>query len=88
MVKKGPMVITTNSPFSQLFKNRSTQNNLKLAVLNNSSKRYMSADHGKLWTIEKALSAGLLAIVPAAILYPNQALDHLLALSLVVHAHW
>lgn len=44
--------------------------------------------HSTLWTVERAVSAGLLAIVPAAIAFPSQPLDVILAVSMVMHAHW
>lgn len=47
-----------------------------------------SGDHTKLWTIERALSAGLLGIVPAAFLIPNPALEYAMALALTAHVHW
>ncbi|XP_076259348.1 succinate dehydrogenase, subunit D [Rhynchophorus ferrugineus] len=52
------------------------------------AKRPMSSDHSKLWTIEKVLSLGLLGIVPATFICPNQVLDDLFALSIVMHFHW
>jgi hypothetical protein len=45
-------------------------------------------DHTKLWTAEKALSASLLGIVPAAFLIPSQFMDCLLAIAVVMHNHW
>jgi succinate dehydrogenase (ubiquinone) membrane anchor subunit len=45
-------------------------------------------DHTKLWTAEKALSAGLLGIIPAAFLVPSQFMDYLLAVAIVMHNHW
>jgi succinate dehydrogenase (ubiquinone) membrane anchor subunit len=45
-------------------------------------------DHTKLWTAEKALSVGLLGIVPAAFLIPSQFMDYLLAITVVMHNHW
>uniref|UniRef100_A0A7R9EIR2 Succinate dehydrogenase [ubiquinone] cytochrome b small subunit n=1 Tax=Timema monikensis TaxID=170555 RepID=A0A7R9EIR2_9NEOP len=47
-----------------------------------------SHDHTKLWTAERALSASLLPLFPAALLYPCQALDCALAIILVMHNHW
>lgn len=38
--------------------------------------------------MEKVVSLGLLAVIPAAFLCPNGALDYALALSLIVHVHW
>lgn len=44
--------------------------------------------HAKLWTVERALSAGLLLALPAAIAFPSQPLDAIVAVSMVMHAHW
>ncbi|KAJ6637583.1 Succinate dehydrogenase [ubiquinone] cytochrome b small subunit, mitochondrial [Pseudolycoriella hygida] len=44
--------------------------------------------HSTLWTAERAVSAGLLAVVPAAIAFPSQPLDIILAVSMVMHSHW
>ncbi|XP_034487054.1 succinate dehydrogenase [ubiquinone] cytochrome b small subunit, mitochondrial isoform X2 [Drosophila innubila] len=45
-------------------------------------------NHTSLWTIERVVSAGLLAVIPAAFLAPSQVLDALLAVSVVIHTHW
>ena len=45
-------------------------------------------DHSKMWVLEKAVSAGLLAVIPAAFIFPSPLLDYALALSLVAHVHW
>lgn len=47
-----------------------------------------SHDHSKLWTIERAVSAGLLALIPASFWIPYPIMNYALALSLVVHVHW
>ncbi|XP_017031486.1 succinate dehydrogenase [ubiquinone] cytochrome b small subunit, mitochondrial [Drosophila kikkawai] len=44
--------------------------------------------HTLLWTVERVVSAGLLAVIPAAFIAPSQVLDALLAVSVVIHAHW
>lgn len=44
--------------------------------------------HAKMWSAERYLSIGLLAVIPVAFAVPNPALDYLLALSLVTHVHW
>ncbi|XP_060650240.1 succinate dehydrogenase [ubiquinone] cytochrome b small subunit, mitochondrial [Drosophila nasuta] len=46
------------------------------------------SNHTSLWTIERVVSAGLLAVIPAAFLAPSQVLDALLAISVVIHTHW
>lgn len=45
-------------------------------------------NHSKLWTIERALSAALIVIIPAALLAPSKALDTITAVTLVMHCHW
>lgn len=46
------------------------------------------SNHTGLWTIERLVSVGLLAVIPAAFLAPSQVLDALLAISVVIHTHW
>lgn len=46
------------------------------------------SNHSGLWTIERGLSAALLAVLPAAIAFPSKTLDTLLAITVVMHAHW
>jgi len=50
--------------------------------------RLSSGDHVRLWTAERALTVGLLAVIPAAVLMPTPAIETALALSLTVHSHW
>lgn len=45
-------------------------------------------DHSKMWTYEKALSAGLVMIYPLGIMYPNVLFDIIMAVSSVMHMHW
>lgn len=56
---------------------------MKMQVRNSSS-----GDHVTLWTMEKALSAAMLPIVPMALLYPSAPLDYLLAFTITLHGHW
>ncbi|GLV40329.1 Succinate dehydrogenase subunit D [Carabus blaptoides fortunei] len=44
--------------------------------------------HSAIWTAEKAMSAGLLAIIPACVAFPNPFTDNLLAVTVVLHMHW
>ncbi|KAH8381830.1 hypothetical protein KR009_000461 [Drosophila setifemur] len=55
-----------------------------------SAPRMASAEssHTMLWTVERLVSVGLLAIIPAAFLAPSQVMDALLAVSVVIHTHW
>lgn len=59
-------------------------------VRQNITKRLLSGahDHSKIWLLEKAVSVGLLAVIPLALAYPNPVLDYVLALSFIVHIHW
>ncbi|XP_033110564.1 succinate dehydrogenase [ubiquinone] cytochrome b small subunit B, mitochondrial-like isoform X2 [Anneissia japonica] len=45
----------------------------------------MSSTH---WKTERVVSIGLLGVIPAALAFPNPALDYALAASLVLHCHW
>lgn len=47
-----------------------------------------SGNHVALWTAERVISLGLLGIVPVSLAFPSQAGDAILALSMVMHAHW
>jgi len=60
----------------------------KTSPLSTVSVRSSSGDHVKLWTAERALSAVLLGVIPAAVVMPTPAMETLLALSLTVHSHW
>lgn len=46
------------------------------------------SNHAGLWTAERALSLALLGLLPAALAFPSKTLDTLLAISVVMHAHW
>ncbi|XP_030763433.1 succinate dehydrogenase [ubiquinone] cytochrome b small subunit, mitochondrial [Sitophilus oryzae] len=72
------------------YKTLSLVNKCKTQFINvaQQSKRNMSADHGKLWTLEKIVSLALLGIVPATFLFCNPLLDDLFALATVIHFHW
>jgi succinate dehydrogenase (ubiquinone) membrane anchor subunit len=50
--------------------------------------RHSSGDHSKLWGIERMVSAGLLALIPASLALPIPGADYALALALVAHVHW
>lgn len=56
---------------------------LKSALLAGSSKA--ASLH---WTSERAVSALLLGLLPAAYLYPGPAVDYSLAAALTLHGHW
>lgn len=54
------------------------------------AKRCMSADHSKLWPIEKLVTLGLIGVVPATFIAasPNVILDDAFAILTVLHMHW
>ncbi|XP_023026108.1 succinate dehydrogenase, subunit D [Leptinotarsa decemlineata] len=90
-ILKNTVTVSTRKPYSQLL-NRISQNVcLPARCARNDQflvKRSMSADHSKLWGIEKAVSIALLGVVPATFLTPNIILDDLFAILTVVHFHW
>lgn len=45
-------------------------------------------DHVRLWVIERIVSASFLGLIPAALLFENKFIDMLLAVAIVIHAHW
>ncbi|KAG5672579.1 hypothetical protein PVAND_002695 [Polypedilum vanderplanki] len=47
-----------------------------------------TGNHVALWQAERALSVGLLGIVPVSFLIESQASEYLLSLALVMHFHW
>lgn len=67
-----------------------SKNNLSIRSISLSAPKQSAAggDHSGLWTAERGLSLGLLALLPAALAFPSQPLDTLLAISVVMHAHW
>lgn len=44
--------------------------------------------HVTLWNAERALSVGLLGVIPVGLMFPSQAGDALIAISVVMHQHW
>ncbi|XP_054258119.1 succinate dehydrogenase [ubiquinone] cytochrome b small subunit, mitochondrial [Macrosteles quadrilineatus] len=50
--------------------------------------RSAHGDHTKIWTAERALAAAMIGVLPAAMLMPSQAMDTLMALTIVMHMHW
>lgn len=49
---------------------------------------HSKSDHTTLWTIERFLSAALIAVIPAAYVIPSTALEYALVVSIVMHSHW
>ena len=58
------------------------------AAVDQSGHRSGGHNHSKLWSLERYLSIGLLAVIPASFAVTSPAMDYLLALSLVTHVHW
>ncbi|XP_044263646.1 succinate dehydrogenase [ubiquinone] cytochrome b small subunit, mitochondrial [Tribolium madens] len=85
LIKSASIVLApSHKQQSTLSKSR----HLLLAPQKVSQVRFMSADHSKLWPMEKALSLSMIALVPAAIAMPNIVFDNLLAVASVIHFHW
>jgi len=85
--KSADIIICKPRTFTQLAsKNVGVRSQWKDCAL--PQKRNMSADHSKLWPIEKVLAAALAGIVPAMVMAPNAVLDNAFALISVVHMHW
>lgn len=47
-----------------------------------------SGNHVVLWQAERALSVGMLGLIPASFIISSQATDYLVSLALVMHFHW
>lgn len=62
--------------------------NLSTAIASRAAAATAQGHHAKLWTVERALSAGLLVALPATVLFPSQPLDLIVAVTTVMHAHW
>ncbi|KAL1514056.1 hypothetical protein ABEB36_003381 [Hypothenemus hampei] len=92
-LSRGTFPVSRHQNFTQLVcKNRTA---LPLAVKCHNQfvkaiepTRKMSADHSKLWSIEKLFSLILLGVVPATFICPNKILDNLFAVAVVMHFHW
>lgn len=68
----------------------SLQKNVGVRQISLTAARQSAAgsSHAGLWTLERAISVAILGILPAALAFPSKTLDTLLAVSLVMHAHW
>lgn len=62
--------------------------NLSTSIATRAAAATGQGHHAKIWTIERALSAGLLVALPATIICPSQPLDLIVAVTTVMHAHW
>ncbi|KAI5642789.1 cybS, succinate dehydrogenase cytochrome B small subunit domain-containing protein [Phthorimaea operculella] len=45
-------------------------------------------DHAKLWVIEKSVTALMVPLIPAALMFPNKGLDVAVAILITAHSHW
>ncbi|GAB6028420.1 hypothetical protein CHUAL_002580 [Chamberlinius hualienensis] len=61
---------------------------LEIERQSHSQAQSLDHNHTKHWTAEKVLSASLIGLIPAALIYPSAPLDYALALSLTMHSHW
>lgn len=59
----------------------------KRVISTTSVKNSGAIGHDKLWLYERVLAGGLLALVPAAFIWPTAAGDYLLTTTLLVHAY-
>ncbi|XP_046992195.1 succinate dehydrogenase [ubiquinone] cytochrome b small subunit, mitochondrial [Schistocerca americana] len=84
----------SRSDYTNLYSNRTQATylvcarNFAVSSVKNEAEKSHGGDHTKLWSAERILAAGLLGVVPVALIFPSQPLDCLLALSLVMHSHW
>ncbi|XP_019881360.1 succinate dehydrogenase [ubiquinone] cytochrome b small subunit, mitochondrial [Aethina tumida] len=75
--------------YSQLLKNVNKNNFVsKKNLVSEVAKRNMSADHSKLWPIEKAVTLVLLGVVPITFFSPNIVTDDIFAIATILHTHW
>lgn len=47
-----------------------------------------SSDHRGLWKLERLISLGLLGLIPASVIAPNELLDNATSIAIVLHFHW
>lgn len=47
-----------------------------------------TGNHVTLWNAERALSVALIGILPVGLMFPSQAGDALMAISIVMHQYW
>lgn len=89
------IALNSSSTSSQLFRSAAVHKTTA-AQLNLIAKRVISTTpvrssgaigHDKLWLYERILAGGLLALVPAAFIWPSAAGDYLLTTTLLVHAY-
>lgn len=48
----------------------------------------LQSSAGKHWFSERAISIGLLALIPTGLIYPNTIVDYSIAALLPLHMHW
>ncbi|XP_055903519.1 succinate dehydrogenase [ubiquinone] cytochrome b small subunit, mitochondrial [Eupeodes corollae] len=63
---------------------KSVQRNISVTAPKLSS----GGSHSGIWVAERGIAVAFLGVIPAAFLFPSQALDALLATSIVMHQHW
>jgi len=45
-------------------------------------------DHVRYWVIERLLAISLLTLIPTAFILDNKFVDIVLAVGIIIHAHW
>ncbi|XP_014262073.1 succinate dehydrogenase [ubiquinone] cytochrome b small subunit, mitochondrial [Cimex lectularius] len=53
-----------------------------------SVKHSMGSDHGRMWSLEKYLSASMVVVAPLAVAFPNILFDLIFAIATTMHVHW
>ena len=48
----------------------------------------LQSSAGKHWRTERVVAVGLMALIPAGIVYPNPIIDYTLATLIPLHNHW
>uniref|UniRef100_A0A1Q3FG07 Succinate dehydrogenase [ubiquinone] cytochrome b small subunit n=2 Tax=Culex tarsalis TaxID=7177 RepID=A0A1Q3FG07_CULTA len=61
---------------------------LRYFALSSARRSAATGSHVTLWNAERALSVGLLGVIPVGIMFPSQVGDALIAVSVVMHQHW
>ncbi|XP_058819251.1 succinate dehydrogenase [ubiquinone] cytochrome b small subunit, mitochondrial [Topomyia yanbarensis] len=51
-------------------------------------RRSATGNHVTVWSAERALALGMLGIIPVGLMFPSQAGDAIMAVSMVMHFHW
>merc|ERR1712127_65973 len=61
---------------------------IQSSILLNRANSTVQGGHAKQWNIERYVSLGLFAVIPAALIMENQLTDHLFAAVVMAHSTW